>query len=97
MLTGLLISAMIGASSAEPINPDALALFDRDPQLHAWALKTSDENQDGWLTLYEAQAAVGRLKEVADGNKDGQVTVREFEKAKAFVAARWGVAPQPAR
>ena len=77
-----------GAGPA-PLNPHASELFDRDPELRAWAIKLYDHNQDGWLTLYEAQPAVVAFKEIADADRDGRVTTYEFARAKAFVAARW--------
>lgn len=90
--------ALLGLAAAQPapppdpasVNPHAVELFDRHPALHAWAVRTFDRNQDGWLTLYEAQPAVKAFKEMADTDRDGRVTVREFEEASAFVAARWG-------
>ena len=80
-----------------PINPYANALFDRDPQLKAWALRLFDENEDGWLTLYEAQPALAAFKTIADANRDGRVTPYEYARAKEFVAARWAVPGDPAR
>ena len=76
--------------SAQPasLNPHATELFDRDPVLRDWAVRRFDSNRDGWLTLYEAQPALARFKEMADADGDGRVTVREFQEAKAFVLAR---------
>ena len=76
---------------AAPINPHANALFDRDPQLKAWALKLFDGNKDGWLTLYEAQPALAKFKEIADADRDGRVTTQEYARAKDFITARWAV------
>jgi len=81
---------------AEPasLNPDAIELFERDPVLHAWAVQTFDRNRDGWLTSYEAQPAVNSFKEMADTDRDGRVTVREFEDARSWVEARYGAQAQ---
>lgn len=80
------------AGGAQPasLNPHATELFDRDPLLKSWAVRRFDRNGDGWLTLYEAQPALAELKDMADADGDGRVTVREFEEAKAFIVAREG-------
>ena len=89
-MIGLLIGLAAQASLASaPVNPNANALFDRDPELKAWALRLFDTNHDGWLTLFEAQPAFLAFKEIADGNRDGRVTTFEYARAKEFVAARW--------
>lgn len=89
---GLIIGLAAQASLASaPLNPHANALFDRDPQLKAWALKLFDANRDGWLTLFEAQPALAKFKEIADSNRDGRVTTHEYRRAKEFIAARWAV------
>ncbi len=87
MIIGLSAQAAIAAST--PVNPNANALFDRDMVLRQWAVRRYDANRDGWLTLYEAQAALGALKELADGDRDGRVTVREFDAGIAFISARY--------
>ena len=74
------------------LNPQAIDLFERDPVLNEWALRTFDRNSDGWLTSYEAQPAVKAFKEIADTDRDGRVTVREFQDARSWVEARYGVA-----
>ena len=85
--------ACIGPAAAQPtpasLNPYAAALFARDPVLHDWALRRYDRNRDGWLTLYEAQEAATEFKAIADSDRDGRVTVREFEEGREFVRARW--------
>lgn len=73
----------------EPMNPHANELFDRDDELKAWALQLFDSNGDGWLTLYEAQPALRKFKEIADSDGDGRVTTHEFRRAKQFIIARW--------
>jgi hypothetical protein len=89
-MIGLLIGLAAQASLAA-FNPHANELFDRDPQLKAWAVSLYDANRDGWLTLYEAQPALAKFKEIADADRDGRVTTHEFRRAKEFVAARWAV------
>ena len=92
-MIGLVIGLMAQASlaSAGNVNPHANELFDRDPELKAWALRLYDANRDGWLTLYEAQPAVTMFKDIADADRDGRVTTYEYSRAKEFVAARWAV------
>jgi hypothetical protein len=91
-MIGLLIGLAAQAFMASaPINPNANELFDRDPQLKAWALRLYDSNHDGWLTLYEAQPAIKAFKEIADADRDGRVTTSEYDRAKQFVTARWAI------
>lgn len=91
-MIGIVIGLAAQASLASaPINPNANELFDRDPQLKAWALRVYDSNRDGWLTLYEAQPAIRAFKEIADADRDGRVSTHEYARAKEFVAARWAV------
>lgn len=75
-------------AASTPVNPNANALFDRDVVLKQWAVRTYDSNRDGWLTLYEAQAALAAFKDLADGDRDGRVTTYEYDRAKEFIAAR---------
>lgn len=70
------------------VNPNANALFDRDPLLRQWALRLFDRNRDGWLSLYEAQPALAAFKDLADGDRDGRVTPYEYDRAKELIAAR---------
>lgn len=91
-MIGLVIGVMAQAALASAaINPHANELFDRDPQLKAWALKLHDTNRDGWLTLYEAQPAIAMFKDIADADRDGRVSTYEYTRAKAFIVARWAV------
>jgi hypothetical protein len=91
-MLGLIIGFAAQASFASaPVNPNANELFDRDPELKAWALRLFDSNHDGWLTLYEAQPALTAFKEIADADRDGRVTTAEYRRAKEFVTARWAV------
>lgn len=85
-----MLMALLLAASDVP-NPRAAELFDAEPALMAWALKDHDQNGDGWLTLYEANAAADAFRAMADSDRDGRVTVREFEAARAFIASRHGL------
>ena len=82
-------SAPVPGRAEGPLNPHAHVLFDRDSELRQWAVRLYDRNRDGWLTLYEAQAALVGLKDIADGDGDGRVTTAEYRRAKEFIAARW--------
>lgn len=86
-LAFVLLQAATPAPAA--FNPNANALFDRDPLLRDWAVRNYDRNGDGWLTLYEAQPAILAFRDIADGDGDGRITVHEFRQAKEFIAARW--------
>ena len=91
-MLGVLIGLIGQAAFASAgINPHANELFDRDTQLMAWALKLYDANNDGWLTLFEAQPALEAFKDIADADRDGRVTTYEYRRAKEFVAARWAI------
>lgn len=91
-MIGLLIGMAAQATLASaPVNPHANELFDRDPDLKAWALRVYDSNHDGWLTLFEAQPAMQAFKEIADADQDGRVTTYEYARAKEFIAARWAI------
>jgi hypothetical protein len=87
-MTGLVIGLAAQAAAAS-FNPNANLLFDRDSELRAWAVRLYDKNRDGWLTLYEAQPALRAFKEIADGDRDGRVTIHEYRRAKQFIAGRW--------
>ncbi|MCL6683537.1 hypothetical protein [Sphingomonas alba] len=91
-MIGFIIGLAAQATLASaPVNPNANELFDRDPELKAWALRLFDTNHDGWLTLFEAQPALAAFKEIADADKDGRVTTFEYRRAKDFVTARWAI------
>ncbi|MEO7504522.1 MAG: EF-hand domain-containing protein [Sphingomicrobium sp.] len=84
--------AMMLAAAPLPIpafNPRAVELIESDPALKQWALRIYDTNHDGWLSLYEAQPAVAAFRDIADGDHDQRVTVREFESGLAFIRARY--------
>lgn len=93
----LLLLLAAAAAAAPTVNPEATALFERDAILNSWALARFDANHDGWLTLYEAQAALGEFKQLADADHDGRVTVQEFADARRFLVARFNLAAAPAR
>lgn len=90
LMIGLAGQVAIAASSpvSSPVNPNANALFDRDPVIKAWAVRLFDSNHDGWLTLFEAQPALSAFKDLADGNRDGRVTTYEYDRAREFIEAR---------
>lgn len=90
MIIGLAAQAATAASSpvGGAVNPNANALFDRDPMIKAWAVRLYDINHDGWLTLYEAQPALAAFKQLADGNRDGRVTTYEYDRAREYIEAR---------
>jgi hypothetical protein len=69
-------------------NPRAIEFLDRNAAVRAWALRGYDANHDGWLTSFEAQAALDAFRDIADRDRDGHVTVREYEGAVALVRAR---------
>ena len=84
--------AMMLAAATLPtpaLNPRAIELIESDPALKQWALRIYDTNHDGWLSLYEAQPAVAAFRDIADGDHDQRVTVREFESGLAFIRARY--------
>ena len=81
-------TGMTSQASAS-INPRANELFDRDAVLRAWAVRIYDTNHDGWLTIYEAQPALTAFKDIADGDRDGRVTLAEYARAKEYIAARY--------
>lgn len=87
--------ALLVAAAPDPyaghqlVNPRAIELFERDPQLHRWALAKFDSNRDGRLSVFEADMAAGEFKLIADGDTDGQVTPAEYRSARQFIIARW--------
>jgi hypothetical protein len=95
MLAGVQASAV--NSDYKLVNPRAIELFEREPKLMDWALAAFDKDHDGYLSIFEADAAAQEFKSIADGDKDGQVTPAEFQSAMDFVVARYvrAKAPQP--
>jgi hypothetical protein len=76
------------------VNPRAIELFESDGKLMAWALARFDEDQDGHLSIMEADAAAREFKTIADGDRDGRVTPAEYRAARDFIVARWPVTRQ---
>ena len=91
----LLLAALALAAADDPagpgasFNPRANELVASDPIIQRWALERFDRNHDGWLTLYEAQPAAAAFRDLADSDRDGRVTVREYQAAVAFIRARY--------
>jgi len=79
----------LASQASAPINSRANELFDRDSELREWAVRIYDANHDGWLMLYEAQPALAAFRDIADGDRDGQVTLYEYARAKEYISARW--------
>lgn len=87
-------AAAAGAASAPPrsdaaYNPRAVELFERDWALMHWAVKYFDGDADGVISVAEANSAALEFKEIADGNRDGQVTPYEYGRAREFIIARY--------
>lgn len=89
LLALFLAVAQSGQPAAGAFNPRASELIESDPDIRSWAVRIYDRNRDGWLTLYEAQPAAESFREIADADRDGRVTVREYEAALAFIRARY--------
>lgn len=94
LLAGFLVSSVGAGSQTAPVqhasvNPRANELSDREPLLKSWALRLHDRNHDGWLTSFEAAAAAESFREVADADRDGRVSLREYDAALEFIRARY--------
>ena len=76
-------------AASAAFNPDAIELFDRDWVLNQWAKRTFDANNDGVISVQEAQPAALAFKELADGDGDGRVTPYEYARAREFILARY--------
>ena len=85
----MLIMAMAVAVETSTLNPRALEFIERDPTIERWAVARFDRNHDGWLTLFEAQEAVREFRRIADEDRDGRVTPREFDLGIAYLKARY--------
>ncbi len=88
ILTAFMIAALAGAPAQIAPNPRAIEFIERDPAVLAWAMARHDHNRDGWLTSFEAQAALDAFKTLADTNRDGRLTVREYRVAVALIPVR---------
>ena len=92
-LVAALLAAQLAASQPADdyrlVNPKAIELFDSDGDLMQWALAKYDANGDGYLSIFEADAAARQFKQIADGDGDGRVTPAEYRLAKDFIAARY--------
>lgn len=87
MLAGVQASAV--NSDYKLVNPRAIELFEREPKLMDWALAKFDRDGDGYLSIFEADAAAQAFKKIADGDGDGHVTPAEFQSAMGFIIARY--------
>ena len=87
----LLIAGSDPYSGYSLVNPRAIELFERDPQLARWAVARFDSNGDGHLSIFEANSAAEEFKSIADGDTDGRVTPAEYRSARDFIAARWAI------
>jgi hypothetical protein len=94
MLQALLLLAAASGQAAQPasvsgsVNPRAVELFDHDWVLNQWALRKFDSNQDGTISVAEAQPAARAFKDIADADGDGRVTPYEYQRAREFILAR---------
>lgn len=84
-------SAAAGAQSLAErgFNPRAIELFERDWALMHWAVKRHDQDGDRLISAVEANAAARVFREIADSNRDGQVTPWEYDRAREFIIARY--------
>jgi hypothetical protein len=87
-MTGLLLFLAAAAEAAQPFNPRAAELVERDWVLMQWAKRTYDVNRDGVISVEEAQPAAAAFREIADGDGDGRVTPYEYDRAREFILAR---------
>ena len=88
-MVGLLLVMAVAAAQASPLNPRALEFVEHDAIVKQWAEARFDRNHDGWLTLYEAQEAVDQFRQIADEDRDGRITTREYRAGVAFLKARY--------
>lgn len=84
-------AAAAGAQSGgeRGFNPRAIELFERDWALMHWAVKRHDRDGDRVISLGEANAAARVFREIADSDRDGQVTPWEYDRAREFIIARY--------
>ena len=92
MVAMILVAALQAAAAqpaSQPANPRAVELFERDWVLNQWAKRVFDMDGDGVISVVEAQPAARAFKEIADGDRDGQVTPYEYQRAREFILARY--------
>ena len=77
-----LLAAQDSSGDYRLVNPKAIELFEREPQLMGWALVRFDSNGDGHLSIFEADKAALEFKQIADLDRDGRVTPAEFLTAR---------------
>lgn len=87
-MTGLLLFLAAASEAAQPFNPRAVELVERDWVLMQWAKRIYDANRDGVISVEEAQPAARAFREIADGDGDGRVTPYEYDRAREFILAR---------
>ncbi len=74
---------------AQPARPNpARAVLESDWVLMNWALKFFDRDHDIMLSDGEAQAAAEAFRQMADTNRDGQITPQEYSAARAAILAQ---------
>jgi hypothetical protein len=71
------------------VAPAAQELFERDWVLMNWALKYYDFDHDLLLGPTEAKVAAEAFRKIADTDRDGRVTPREYRAAREFILARY--------
>jgi hypothetical protein len=94
---GAPVEAADAADEWRLVNPKSIELFERDPKLMQWALSRFDEDGDGYLSIMEADSAAREFKQIADSDRDGQVTPAEYRSARDFIIARWAPTRQASR
>jgi hypothetical protein len=87
-MVGLLLFLAAAADAAQPFNPRAIELVERDWVVMQWAKRIYDANRDGIISVEEAQPAARAFRDIADGDGDGRVTPYEYDRAREFILAR---------
>jgi len=92
----LAIALQLSASAAADggyglVNPKAIELFEADSSLMQWALARYDSDSDRHLSIFEADKAAAEFKKIADGDRDGRVTLGEYRAARDFIVARYAI------
>jgi hypothetical protein len=81
--------ALAQTPASVPANPRASELFQSDWVLMDWALRFHDRDRNAELSAAEADAGARAFKDMADADRDGRVTPREFASAREFLFARF--------